>query len=85
MASVTVYTKDYCPYCKSAKQLLTNKGITFEEIDISDDMDLQLEVVEKSGGRRTVPQIFIGNEPIGGYDDMVALDKEGKLDGMLAA
>ena len=85
MPNVIVYSKDYCPYCTKAKQLLKNKGVEFEEIDITNDTDLQIEVVEKSGGRRTVPQIFINDQPIGGYDDMAALDEKGELDTLLAA
>lgn len=85
MANVTVYTKDYCPYCTKAKNMLKNKGVTFEEIDISNDADLQMQIVEKSGGRRTVPQIFINDKPIGGFDDMAALDKNGELDILLSS
>lgn len=85
MSNVIVYSKDYCPYCTRAKQFLKNKGAAFEEVDITQDPDLQMQVVEKSGGRRTVPQIFINDQPIGGYDDMVALDKKGELDALLAS
>jgi len=84
MAEVVVYSKDYCPYCVKAKSLLTRKGIAFQEIDITHDEKLQQEMVQKSGGRRTVPQIFIGGKPIGGADDLYALEKEGKLDALLA-
>jgi glutaredoxin 3 len=85
MADVVVYSKDYCPYCVKAKGLLTRKGIGFKEIDITRDEALQKEMVDKSGGRKTVPQIFIDGVSIGGCDDLYALDTSGKLDKMLAA
>jgi glutaredoxin 3 len=84
MAQVTVYSKDYCPYCVKAKNLLTRKGVSFNEIDITHDESLQKEMVEKSGGRKTVPQIFINETSVGGCDDLYALDKAGKLDAMLS-
>ena len=84
MANVTVYTTKVCPYCTRAKQLLKSKNVEFEEVDISNDPELRMQVVEKSGGRRTVPQIFINDKPIGGFDDMAALDKSGELDTLLA-
>ena len=82
MANITIYTKDYCPYCVKAKNLLTQKGQkgNITEIDITHDEKLQQEMIAKSGGRRTVPQIFIGETHVGGFDDMHALDKDGKLD-----
>ena len=83
MIDVTLYSKDYCPYCVKAKNLLQRKGVQFTEIDITHDEMLQKEMVEKSGGRKTVPQIFIDGRSIGGCDDLYALDKAGKLDGML--
>jgi len=83
MANVVVYTKDYCPYCVKAKNLLTKKGIGFKEVDITHDTRLQEEMFEKSEGRRTVPQILINGQPIGGCDDLYALDNAGKLDSML--
>lgn len=84
MVQVTIYTKDYCPYCVRAKGLLTRKGVAFKEIDITHDEKLQAEMIEKSGGRRTVPQIFINGKSVGGSDDLHALEKEGKLDALLA-
>jgi glutaredoxin 3 len=84
MADIVVYTKDYCPYCVRAKALLARKGQKFREIDISQDEKLQQEVVEKSGGRRTVPQIFIDGKSVGGCDDLYALDASGKLDPLLS-
>ena len=86
MANIIIYTKDYCPYCVKAKSLLAQKGQkdNITEIDITHDEALQQEMIAKSGGRRTVPQIFIGSTHVGGFDDMHALDKEGKLDSLLA-
>ncbi len=82
--SIIIYTKDYCPYCTKAKNLLKQKGVTdIHEIDITHDEKLQAEMLEKSGGKRTVPQIFIHGTHVGGFDDMAALDKAGKLDGLL--
>lgn len=84
MPTITIYTRDYCPYCVKAKSLLKQKGVSdFNEINIGSDQKIALEMVEKSGGRRTVPQIFIGDSHVGGFDDLAALDKEGKLDGLL--
>ena len=82
---ITIYSKSYCPYCTKAKQFLKNKGVSdaIHDIDVTNDEALQAELVNKSGGRRTVPQIFIGDTHIGGYDDMIALDKAGKLDALL--
>lgn len=84
MAKVQVYTTTYCPYCVRAKSLLSRKGVAFEEIDVTDDEALREKMIEMSGGRRTVPEIFINGKIVGGYDDLKALDDEGKLDGLLA-
>lgn len=84
MAKVDVYTTDYCPYCVRAKQLLTVKGVDFNEIDVSGDDNARIELVQKAQGRRTVPQIFINDKPIGGFDDMNALEMSGELDALLA-
>ncbi len=84
MKSVTVYTTNYCPYCVRAKSLLERKGANFIEIDVSNDDTLRSEMIKKAGGKRTVPQIFIGDTHVGGFDDMHALDKQGKLDTLLA-
>jgi glutaredoxin 3 len=81
-ATVRVYTAPNCGYCTAAKNLLRNKGVAFEEIDISRDPALRQQVIERSG-RRTVPQIFIADQPLGGYDDIAALNKSGELDRML--
>ena len=84
MAKVEVYTTSYCPYCVRAKSLLSRKGVAFEEIDVTDDEALRTKMIEMSGGRRTVPEIFINGKIIGGYDDLKALEDAGKLDGLLA-
>ncbi len=84
MAKVQVYSTAYCPYCIRAKALLRNKGVAFEEIDVSDDFELRLKMVELSGGRRTVPEIFINDKIIGGYDELRALESRGELDALLA-
>lgn len=83
MAKVVVYVKDYCPYCTKAKNLLRKKNVEFEEIDISDDDELQASVIKRSG-QRTVPQIFINDKSVGGCDDLYALNSAGKLDSLLA-
>ncbi|VVC75108.1 Glutaredoxin-3 [Aquicella siphonis] len=82
MAKVIVYTKDHCPYCRLAKELLAARNIAFEEIRIDLDADKRDEMIHLSN-RRTVPQIFINDQPVGGYDDLAALAKSGKLDGLL--
>ncbi|MDQ0456507.1 glutaredoxin 3 [Rhizobium paknamense] len=84
MASVLIYTRQYCDYCARAKALLKGKGVDFQEIDATGNAELRAEMVEKSG-RNTFPQIFIGGAHIGGCDDLHALDRNGKLDPMLAA
>jgi glutaredoxin 3 len=84
MADITIYTTSYCPYCVRAKDLLKKKGQSFKEVNAEDDK-VREEMITKAGGRRTVPQIFIGSTHVGGCDDLYALDKAGKLDAMLAA
>ena len=79
-----MYTTQYCPYCVRAKALLRHKGVAFEEIDVSDDEALRERMIEASG-RRTVPQIFINDAPIGGFEELRALEDEGALDRLLAA
>ncbi len=76
--SLTLYTKDYCPYCVMAKNLLTSLGATYEEVDVTHDQDTLMKIVQKSG-MRTVPQIFLGEECLGGYSDIASLHSEGKL------
>lgn len=84
MAKVELYTTTFCPYCVRAKSLLKSKGIAFIEIDVTDDDALRAKMVELSGGRRTVPEIFINDKIVGGYDELKALDDAGQLDPMLA-
>jgi glutaredoxin 3 len=85
MAEIIVYSKGYCPYCKAAKALLAKKGASFTEIDVTSDLALHAQMVDRAGGRRTVPQIFINGAHIGGSDDLHALDAAGKLDPLLTA
>jgi len=80
--SITVYSKDYCPYCKSAKALLSAKGVKFENIEVTNDPEATQEMIERSG-RFTVPQIFIGDKHIGGSDDLFKLNANGGLDPLL--
>ena len=83
MKPVKIYTTDYCGYCVRAKQLLSRKGVAYEEIDVSSDDAMRARLVEMSGGLRTVPQIWIGETHVGGYSDLAKLDSEGRLDAML--
>ena len=85
MPKITIYTTPICPYCVRAKNLLKRKGAEYEEIDVFMDAKARTEMEEKSGGARTVPQIFIGDIHVGGSDDLYALDHAGKLDPLLAA
>ena len=84
MAFVKIYTTPYCPYCLAAKDLLRQKNVEFQEIDVSGDSALRARMTERAGGRTTVPQIFAGSTHIGGCDDLYALEGEGKLDPLLA-
>jgi glutaredoxin 3 len=83
MKEVVIYTARYCPYCTSAKALLTRKGVAFTEIDISGNWERRDEMIEKANGRVTVPQIFIGDLHVGGSDEIRMLDRDGKLDQLL--
>lgn len=83
MPKVTLYTTPICPYCVSAKQLLSRKGVAFDEIDVSGNPDLRSEMTRLSGGRMTVPQIFVGQTHVGGCDDLYALERAGRLDPLL--
>ena len=83
MTKITVYAKDYCPFCTAAKALLNAKGVDFEWIEITGDQQRRDEMLSRSEGSSTVPQIFIGDQHIGGYDDLNALNKSGRLDGLL--
>jgi len=84
MPTVHMYTTPFCGYCAAAKRLLGHKGVAVAEVDVSRDPVLRQEMMARSGGRRTVPQIFIGESHVGGYDDLKALDRAGQLDPMLA-
>ncbi len=84
MAKVTIYTRAFCPYCTRALQVLKDKGVELTEIDAGMDPKLREEMTQRSNGGRTFPQIFVGDTHIGGCDDMLALDRAGKLDPMLA-
>jgi Glutaredoxin, GrxC family len=83
MAEVVIYTTPFCPYCSRAKRLLDSKGVTYEEIDLYMQPGRREEMVQRAEGRMTVPQIFIDGTPVGGSDDIHALDRAGKLDPML--
>ena len=83
MKKVVIYTGDYCPFCVKAKRLLEVKKIPYEEIDVTHNPMLREEMIDKAEGRRTVPQIFIEHQSIGGCDDLHALDKAGHLDLLL--
>lgn len=84
MQRVEIYTTPWCPYCLAAKRLLQKKGVPYEETDVSRDPDLRQGMMRRAGGRHTVPQIFIGGKPVGGSDDLHALERAGKLDALLA-
>lgn len=84
MASVTIYTRDFCGYCARAKALLESKNVAFTEYNATENPDYRQEMMDKSG-RNTFPQIFIGEQHVGGCDDLHALDRDGKLDQLLAA
>lgn len=83
MARVEIYTKFTCPYCMRAKMLLDQKGVAYDEYEISGDSGKRAEMIQRAGGRTTVPQIFVDGRHIGGSDDLFALEREGKLDPML--
>ena len=83
MPEITIYTKSRCGYCARAKAMLRGKGATFEEIDVESDAASEREMVERSGGRRSVPQIFIGGRHVGGFDELAALDARGELERLL--
>jgi len=84
MASVTIYTRQYCGYCARAKTLLDSKGVYYVEHDATGDAQLRAEMISKAHGRSTFPQIFVGDTHVGGCDDLYALERAGKLDQMLA-
>ncbi len=83
MKNVVIFSSNACPYCVKAKKLLEAKGVNYKELRIDENPDLIDEVVKKSGGRTTVPQIFIDDFHVGGCDELYALDQENKLDSLL--
>ena len=83
MQPITIYTTMFCPYCHSAKRLLTKKGAEFTEIDVTMKPDMREEMIRRAGGKRTVPQIFIGTHHVGGSDELHALEVKGELDALL--
>ena len=85
MAKVEIYTKMMCPYCSRAKKLLADKGVAFEEYDITMGGPKRAEMLQRAGGKSTVPQVFVNDQHLGGCDDIVALDRRGGLDPLLQA
>ena len=83
MPLVEIYTKTFCPYCWRAKMLLESKGVAFNEIGVDFGGELRERMIERAGGRSTVPQIFIGERYIGGCDELMALERDGKLDPLI--
>ena len=83
MPPVELYTTRFCPYCHSAKALLKRKGVAYNEIDVSSDMERREQMIQRAKGRMTVPQIFVGDVHVGGNDDLQALERAGKLDALL--
>ena len=81
---VTIYGDDSCAYCAAARMLFTKKGVKFEDIVVSRDAERFAEMESRSGGRRSVPQIFVGADHVGGFDELCSLDKSGELDKLLA-
>lgn len=84
MAKIELYTKDYCPFCKRALALFDSKGVTYTNVEIQEQPDKRPEMIERAGGKTTVPQIFIDGAHIGGCDDLLALESQNKLDALLA-
>jgi glutaredoxin 3 len=82
---VKIYTTTYCGYCVRAKDLLTRKGVKYEEVDVTGDDEMRSKLVEMSGGQRTVPQIWVGDTHVGGYSDLALLESQGRLDPLLQA
>ncbi|NDV02699.1 glutaredoxin 3 [Pseudoroseicyclus tamaricis] len=85
MTQVEIYTSPTCGYCHAAKRLLSQKGVSYSEVDVVANPERRAEMVQRANGGRTVPQIFIGDTHVGGCDDLYALDSAGKLDALLAA
>lgn len=84
MTRIVLYTTPFCGYCRAASQLLQAKALGFEEIDIASDAEKRVEMIDRARGWRTVPQIFIHGHHVGGYYELAALEREGKLDAMIA-
>jgi glutaredoxin 3 len=84
MAKIDIYTVRYCPYCQDAKDLLSRKGVSYHEIDVTGKRDVRKEMIQRAKGRSTYPQIFIGATHVGGCDDLYALEESGRLDSVLA-
>lgn len=85
MATIEIYTSPFCGFCHAAKRLLVSKGLSFVEYDVMSAPEKRSEMMQRAKGRHTVPQIFIGATHVGGYDDMAALEREGKLDPLIAS
>lgn len=85
MANVEIYSSPLCGYCHAAKRLLSSKNVSFAEIDVLQNPQRKQEMIQRANGRRTVPQIFIGTTHVGGYDDLNALERAGRLDALLAS
>jgi glutaredoxin 3 len=83
MSKVQIYTTGWCPYCYAAKALLDDKGVAYDEIDATDPA-VRMDMIQRAHGRRTVPQIFIGDRHVGGYNEIAALERRGQLDPLLA-
>ncbi len=83
MAKVEIFTTDFCPYCARAKALLDSKGVAYEEIHAPNGSEARRQAISRSGGRTTVPQVFIDDRAVGGSDDLQALQRAGRLDAML--
>lgn len=85
MQDVEIYSSPLCGFCHAAKRLLNQKGVDFTEVDVLQEPQRKSEMMDRAGGRHTVPQIFIGGKHVGGCDELYALERAGKLDAMLAA
>ena len=85
MSGIEVYSSLWCPFCARAKALLDRKGVAYREIDVDRDPNLRQQMMQRAGGRRTVPQIFIAGRHVGGADELADLERAGKLDALLAA
>lgn len=84
MAQIEIYTTSICGFCHAAKRLLTQKGVSFDETDVGRNTDKKAEMIQRANGGRTVPQIFIDGKHVGGCDELYALERDGKLDALLA-